>query len=1037
MVGSVGNETPQDFNLLKSAQKLKNEGLSATNVIKDQVTSSANDLSKQVSSVANTLNTTYDKANSAASNLMQNPTLSNMKNLTDKVSSATNGLKDQVTSSANDLSKQVSSVANTLNTTYDKANSAASNLMQNPTLSNMKNLTDKVSSATNGFTESATSGLAVVNNAKGQASAFLNGAQNAMSSIPNAGTLSSLTGMAKGMPAGIPGLPKGVPTGIPGMPGLPAGMPGLPAGMPALSSLPMNPDAIKQMIEDGTKTVKRELSRLPFASMILGPKEQTLLKVDKEGAKDRLCELFYKRLQKIYKTSVPITHHLDVIYGHSVNEIYLAVENNDNELSKYATKRFNDIIAQITEPFFQEAIEQVREIDFNRPEIEKTTGGGGEDGLSFQYKSFLDAREPEMIIAFEKFAGDMIDIDDAVQVQVTILTNIFERLSKSKNLNLKRLAMNIVLDKKRGIFSKFREHLKSLYENREYVQAEEPVANQKEPVANQEEPVANQVAPVAVPTENPVAPVANQKESVAVEPAAVAPAANVFTGGGRTPGDALNFSQIPDYIPSAHDWKGLKLCVTKKVAADIQASVELQTAPIKLMIQRVIYSYLYKFLTDYGKSPPVQPTDTKSAAMPEEPDPEMLKYAKLVVLKNLDEMCNAIPTEITEHIFFSQFFTVDSIKKLKFRVSSPESDYTCPNIPVKKTVNPPPPTGILTEWFMQNVIQSPPEEELAKKYPEENSLVPPIFHPTRIDQKMFKQNLWLRGINRVGKTIWGIIPFAKTPSEHLADDKLQSLPDGEKPSFINSNVRVKSRVMPNIVDSYLFYQSHPYMLKIVYDILEPILRSISEEPDEYLIRIFYYASAMFMLTVIESMSTKEIRDYIVKYTLWSAPTVRNRIYRWKQFFDDNIKDDPTETDDEEDDEEDEEEGRPTKPPPIKKEEKVTIWTLFALYSTLKPNESTMVGGLNSNTSNNAPTNGPVANSNNATNKESVPIDTHEMKAIKQVISEFTNATGINLNLNEESKHPIKKKDKRLLQNLLKIIKTNEPKLMETLNNMQI
>jgi hypothetical protein len=117
------------------------------------------------------------------------------------------------------------------------------------------------------------------------------------------------------------------------------------------------------------------------------------------------------------------------------------------------------------------------------------------------------------------------------------------------------------------------------------------------------------------------------------------------------------------------------------------------------------------------------------------------------------------------------------------------------------------------------------------------------------------------------------------------------------------------------------------MLKIVYDRLEPMFRSLSQEYDENLTKVFYYASIKFILTVSKAFQDKNIQEYIRQYILWENSNIDAKIVKWKKFFtekikEEELKEDVTKTD------------GAVKIKEIKKGDLIVIWTTFALYSEL-------------------------------------------------------------------------------------------------------
>jgi hypothetical protein len=86
-------------------------------------------------------------------------------------------------------------------------------------------------------------------------------------------------------------------------------VPGMPGG---IDPTQLTPDAVKKIIEEETAKLKDQVMRIPLMRKLMGKKERILLKVDKEGAQDRLCDFFYKRLQQILDTSKIIDKNLDV-----------------------------------------------------------------------------------------------------------------------------------------------------------------------------------------------------------------------------------------------------------------------------------------------------------------------------------------------------------------------------------------------------------------------------------------------------------------------------------------------------------------------------------------------------------------------------------------------------------------------------------------------------------------------------------------------------------------------------------------------------
>ena len=779
------------------------------------------------------------------------------------------------------------------------------------------------------------------------------------------------TALANGLPSNLN--PTALANGIPGMPSN-----FNPANMQQMAQNALTPDAIKEILEEETEKIKREIMHLPFAKMLMGQKEKILLKVDKEGAQERLCNFFYKRLQKILDTSQIINDDLDIIYGYSVNQIYTA---NEKEFREYSSNRMYDIVVGKVNPLFKEANAEINTwvsyLDFVDDHKKSQIGGevDPEKNLSASYKSFLDEHEKEMVNMFELQTGEMIDIDDAVQVQQVVLYNIFKRLDKYKNESeqYNDYMRAIVLHPEKGILKIFRKQVKVILEQKPSASvAEEPTAvvqpnaeitetSTAKIAETSQQNIETPNAGIAEEHQNTEAPVV-QPDKIAEEPQPTTP----VQSGGAT-GDFKDHYQVPDYMPSGHDWQNLKYCITKKVATDVQASIEKQTPEIKQMCKNIIYFQLYSYLTDYtdteksSNEKQEEPSVDESVAPSAETSAEtssnpinvdsreeplnnqpvntsgfqeipiqnrdqtgaimrggaksakgLFELTRTFVIKLLDDMCFSLSAELAKSIFASHYLIPDKIELLMRRINSPNDGINCPAIKVEKYTNVP--LEILGN--LQILINNPPSKMLEEKYSDTKYKVPSVFQATNIDSKKFKQNLWYRGIDRFGKNLSRKLSFGKTPVERVRQDVLEKLAPEDRDKIESSPVDKQSNFTEGAISSFLFYQSHPYMLKIIYDKLEPVFRSISLDYDENFTRIFYYSSIQFMRTVAKSIETQEVQEYIKQYVFWGHVAVKEEIDKWVKFFTKHVSDDNS--------------GES----PLTTDEKITHWIIFTLQHTV-------------------------------------------------------------------------------------------------------
>lgn len=765
------------------------------------------------------------------------------------------------------------------------------------------------------------------------------------------------------LPTALPvgNLPTALASGIPSNlnpTALASGMPSNfnPANMQQMAQNALTPDAIKKILEEETEKIKREIMHLPFAKMLMGQKEKILLKVDKEGAQERLCNFFYKRLQKILDTSQIINDDLDIIYGYSVNQIYTA---NEKEFREYSTNRMCEIIDEKVKPLFDEARAIIKTWDSTEKIEEHNSygqqGGDPERGLSKSYKSFLDDHEKEMVSMFELQTGEMIDIDDAVQVQQVILHNIFKTLDRNKNKfqNYNEYMRNIVLHPKLGILEIFRKQVNL-------------VLNPNQPPASSQDSNVIENANLSSSREdlsrdNLLFHGSFQVPSGSNPDISSAPPLNLSTNeqfnGGAT-GDFKDHYQVPDYMPSGHDWHNLKYCITKKVASDVQASIESQAPKIKQMFKNIIYFQLHSYLTDYVDSvpqtnipaavatvPPVEPEATEATVAPVEPvateipvaESGLIELVRKFVIKYLDNMCSSLHKNIATQIFKDNYLKkrtangyldAEQIDILMKRMDLSESSWpfnyftssnslqsTASNeilrrIEVKKYTDSKLDQTLGNELNM--LIVNPPSDMLDQRYGDVEQDVPNVFKATKIDSKKFKQNLWYRSLNRFGKYVVHSLP-GKTPVEKYEKEVLKTLEEKERKNIQRSPVGKHTNFTEGAISSFLFYQSHPYMLKIIYDKLEPVFRSISLDYDENFTRIFYYSSITFMRTVANSMETPEVQEYIKQYVARKHVVAKKLIDKWAKFFRGiNVIPLKSET------------LYPTRP------EKIAHWTIFAL-----------------------------------------------------------------------------------------------------------
>jgi hypothetical protein len=506
------------------------------------------------------------------------------------------------------------------------------------------------------------------------------------------------------------------------------------------------------------------------------------------------------------------------------------------------------------------------------------------------------------------------------------------------------------------------------------------------PLAQSGNPETRSQSPPAQPTSN--------KNDRGVSGAAAA-AADLAGGGilgflpggsaqemrGGDVGDFQDPDQVPDYMPVGHDWRNLKYCITKKVAADIQASIEKQSPEIKAMCKKVVYFHLHSHLTEYAdpvvapEIPAVEavvdtPTDgtqnpnnmqdiIKNASAPpkkevlgnnggeptltstevpasqseipalkDEANPDDVKLEDLddtllppppttppppppkggapftgggkpvidslddLVLKftmtKLDEMCMNLPNSITEHILLNYWFDKKNIDQLKARIDG-SSSMVCPII--KRPPYDQVPKDILGNWI-PTILANPPPNELATKLNKVKKNIPNVFKPEKIDNNLFKQNLWFRGINKIDKTVGHLATklFRHDLIEQLNKDAFAALDETEQQIAKDNMLKKPSNFKDGIIQSFMFYQSHPYMLKIVYDRLEPIFRSFSREYDEDLTRLFYYSSIKFTMTVSNALQNgrETIPTYIRQHILWENASIKKKIDAWKKLFTSNI-----------------------------------------------------------------------------------------------------------------------------------------------------
>ena len=735
------------------------------------------------------------------------------------------------------------------------------------------------------------------------------------------------TAIANGLPSNYN--PTALANGIPGMPSNYN-----PANMQQMAQNALTPDAIKKILEEETAKIKREIMHLPFAKMLMGQKEKILLKVDKEGAQERLCNFFYKRLQKILDTSQIINDDLDIIYGYSVNQIYTA---NEKVFREYSTNQMCEIIDEKVKPLFDEARAIIKTWDSSEKIAADNgytqQGGDPERGLSKSYKSFLDDHEKEMVSMFELQTGEMIDIDDAVQVQQVILHNIFKTLDINKNKfqNYNEYMRNIVLHPKLGILEIFRKQVNL-------------VLNSKQPPALSQD--SNDIENANLSSSRENTNLSSSRDDLLTHDRFQVPQHdsqnldnehqnldNKQFNGGAT-GDFKDHYQVPDYMPSGHDWHNLKYCITKKVASDVQASIESQAPKIKQMFKNIIYFQLHSYLTDYGDSVPQ--TNIPAAVVPgasgttdasvvseesgatEAVAPEaseasgvesgLIELVRKFVIKYLDNMCSSLHKNIATQIFKDNYLKKRSIngyleadqidilmERMDLSASSwPFNYFTSSNslqstasneilrrIEVKKYKDSKLDQTLGNE--LNVLIVNPPSDMLNQRYSDVENGVPNVFKATKIDSKKFKQNLWYRGLNRFGKYVVHSLP-GKTPVEKYEKEVLDTLEDEERTNIQRSPVGKHTNFTEGAISSFLFYQSHPYMLKIIYDKLEPVFRSISLDYDENFTRIFYYSSITFMRTVANSMDTPEVQKYIKQYVARKHVVAKKLIDKWAKFF---------------------------------------------------------------------------------------------------------------------------------------------------------
>jgi len=291
---------------------------------------------------------------------------------------AVSGVTNMFSSGPQAVVNQASQAANTLPVAnMKKLNQQFSNMK------NYKNPVDALKNA-NSLIPTATNVNAVLNSGLANAiplpggiptAALSSGLGNAMgqlsgskTAIPELDAMSKLSGpnAAMGQLQSLPGV--GNVMGPNGKNAVMGQLQSLPGVGNAMNPTNLNPEELKKMltefVEEQTAAVKREIAKNPIGKMLLGSKERVLLKVDKDGAQDRLCTFFYKRLQTVLQTSQIIDNNLDIIYGFGVNQIY---EANDEDFRQYSCKRLYDIIDEKTRSLFKELIGKVKKID---PEID-------------------------------------------------------------------------------------------------------------------------------------------------------------------------------------------------------------------------------------------------------------------------------------------------------------------------------------------------------------------------------------------------------------------------------------------------------------------------------------------------------------------------------------------------------------------------------------------------------------------------------------------------------------------------------------------
>jgi hypothetical protein len=333
-----------------------------------------------------------------------------------------------------------------------------------------------------------------------------------------------------------------------------------------------------------------------------------------------------------------------------------------------------------------------------------------------------------------------------------------------------------------------------------------------------------------------------------------------------SPNDYSTHDALFDFSPAGHNWDNLKYCITKKVASDINASIDAQIDNIKDMFRRVIFFHLHTYLTTYDDS--VQGKHN----IPEQ--------IRTIALNCLDELCAKMSTHVCRQIFALNILDPGYIHHLKNRIEWPTNNSYCTNLKVPEYTTVP--QTILGDW-MTSVLQTPPPEKLASQYPATKDTVPRIFHPAKIDKKKFKKNTWFRGLHRVGKYLAHRVKGEPFLADRLEKDRLDLLKTEERELAVSSTSR-RNVNKHNRLPEWFFYQSQPYMLKIVYDRLEPVLRSISEDPDEMKLRLFYYASIKFVRTIAETFKDQQaIHSFVKNYILWINNDIEKIINFWKEF----------------------------------------------------------------------------------------------------------------------------------------------------------